>query len=48
MYVVMGASGNTGGVVAENGSHDELIARNGIYAGLHRTQFETGPAKVEA
>ena len=37
-----------GGVVAENGSHDELIARNGIYAGLHRTQFETGPAKVEA
>ena len=38
----------SGGVVAENGSHDELIARNGIYAGLHRTQFETGPAKVEA
>jgi subfamily B ATP-binding cassette protein MsbA len=37
-----------GGVVAENGSHDELIARNGIYAGLHRTQFETGPTKVEA
>ena len=37
-----------GGVVAENGSHDELIARNGIYAGLHRTQFESGPAKVEA
>src|SRR5271165_1534634 len=37
-----------GGVVAESGSHDELIARNGIYAGLHRTQFESGPTKVEA
>jgi len=37
-----------GGVVAESGSHDELIALNGIYAGLHRTQFDTGPAKVEA
>ncbi len=35
------------GVVAENGSHDELITLNGIYAGLHRTQFETGAAKVE-
>jgi ABC-type multidrug transport system fused ATPase/permease subunit len=29
-----------GGVVAENGNHDQLIALNGIYAGLHRTQFE--------
>ncbi len=27
------------GVVAEQGSHDELIARNGLYAELHRTQF---------
>ena len=34
------------GVVAENGSHDELIALNGIYAELHRTQFDTGTAKV--
>ena len=37
-----------GGIVAENGTHDELIALNGIYAGLHRTQFESGRAKVEA
>ncbi len=29
-----------GGVVAESGNHDELMARNGIYADLHRTQFE--------
>jgi ABC-type multidrug transport system fused ATPase/permease subunit len=27
------------GVVAEQGSHDELIALNGLYAELHRTQF---------
>lgn len=27
------------GVVAEQGSHDELIAHNGLYAELHRTQF---------
>jgi len=30
----------SGGVVAENGTHDELIALDGIYAALHRTQFE--------
>ena len=36
------------GVVAENGNHDELIALNGIYAELHRTQFDTGTAKVNA
>jgi ABC-type multidrug transport system fused ATPase/permease subunit len=29
-----------GGVVAESGNHDELMARNGIYADLHRTQFD--------
>ena len=34
------------GVVAEQGTHDELLALNGIYAGLHRTQFETAPAKA--
>ena len=34
------------GVVAESGTHDELLARNGIYAQLHRTQFDpsTGAA----
>ena len=35
-----------GGVVAENGTHDQLMARNGIYAELHRTQFDPGSAKV--
>ena len=34
------------GVVAEDGNHDELIALNGIYAELHRTQFDTRTAKV--
>jgi subfamily B ATP-binding cassette protein MsbA len=36
------------GVVAESGTHDELIARNGIYAQLHRTQFETAPSATPA
>jgi subfamily B ATP-binding cassette protein MsbA len=36
------------GVVAESGTHDELIARNGIYAQLHRTQFETAPSVTPA
>jgi ABC-type multidrug transport system fused ATPase/permease subunit len=31
------------GVVAEQGTHDELLARNGIYAGLYRIQFEIPP-----
>jgi subfamily B ATP-binding cassette protein MsbA len=35
----------SGGVVAENGSHDELMALNGIYAALHRTQFEDAAVK---
>jgi len=30
----------SGGVIAENGTHDELLAKNGIYAQLHRTQFQ--------
>jgi len=30
-----------GGVVAESGSHNELIALDKIYASLHRAQFET-------
>jgi ABC-type multidrug transport system fused ATPase/permease subunit len=33
------------GGVAENGTHDELIARNGLYAELHRTQFDAGSDK---
>lgn len=36
----------SGGVVAESGSHDELLQRNGIYADLYRTQFDTGAEKV--
>jgi ABC-type multidrug transport system fused ATPase/permease subunit len=37
------------GVVAESGNHDELMAKNGIYADLHRTQFEdTASAKPGA
>ena len=31
-----------GGVVAESGTHDELMTRNGLYAELHRTQFDAG------
>jgi subfamily B ATP-binding cassette protein MsbA len=30
-----------GGVVAESGTHNELMAKNAIYAQLHRTQFDT-------
>ena len=37
-----------GGVVAENGTHDQLIAMNGIYAGLHRTQFEGATAQASS
>jgi subfamily B ATP-binding cassette protein MsbA len=32
------------GVVAEQGTNDELIARGGIYAELHRIQYETAGA----
>lgn len=37
-----------GGAVAEGGSHDQLMARDGIYAGLHRAQFGAVPAKIGA
>jgi subfamily B ATP-binding cassette protein MsbA len=30
-----------GGVIAERGTHDELLARNGLYARLYRMQFRT-------
>jgi ABC-type multidrug transport system fused ATPase/permease subunit len=30
----------TQGVLAEEGSHDELMAKNGVYAALYRTQFD--------
>ena len=32
-----------GGIVAEEGTNDELIARGGVYAELHRIQFESPP-----
>jgi ABC-type multidrug transport system fused ATPase/permease subunit len=33
------------GIVAEEGSNDELIARGGVYAELHRVQYEPTVAK---
>jgi subfamily B ATP-binding cassette protein MsbA len=35
------------GVVAEEGTNDELIARGGVYAELHRIQFEQPSAQPE-
>jgi len=37
-----------GGVVAEEGSHDELIARGGVYAELYRIQFSATPTVAAA
>jgi len=34
------------GVVAEEGTNDELIARGGVYAELHRIQYEAAPANA--
>ena len=28
-----------GGRIAEQGAHDDLLARNGLYAALHAAQF---------
>jgi ABC-type multidrug transport system fused ATPase/permease subunit len=36
----------SGGVVAESGTHDELMALNGIYAGLHHAQFDVTSTKA--
>jgi subfamily B ATP-binding cassette protein MsbA len=36
------------GVVAESGTHEELLALDRIYAGLHRTQYETGATTAKA
>ncbi len=35
-----------GGVVAESGNHDQLMALNGIYADLHRTQYDSAAARA--
>jgi ABC-type multidrug transport system fused ATPase/permease subunit len=37
-----------GGVVAEEGSHEQLLARGGVYADLHRAQFDTRSTNAEA
>jgi ABC-type multidrug transport system fused ATPase/permease subunit len=36
-----------GGVVAEEGTHQELLALGGIYATLCNSQFDTAPVKVQ-
>jgi len=33
------------GVVAEQGTHDELMALGGVYADLYQVQFNTEAAK---
>ena len=33
------------GTVAEEGTHDELLALGGVYAGLYRAQFEAAPVR---
>lgn len=35
------------GVVAEQGAHDELIARSGVYADLYNTQFRDAPRRAQ-
>jgi ABC-type multidrug transport system fused ATPase/permease subunit len=36
----------SGGCVAECGTHDQLLALNGVYAALHRTQFDEHSASA--
>ena len=36
------------GVVAEQGTHDELLAQGGVYAELHRIQFGTRSRPIAA
>jgi ABC-type multidrug transport system fused ATPase/permease subunit len=36
------------GVVAEEGTHDELLALGGVYADLYRAQFEPSPVKTSS
>ncbi|MGA9760499.1 MAG: ABC transporter ATP-binding protein, partial [Candidatus Sulfotelmatobacter sp.] len=36
------------GVVAENGTHQQLVTQNGIYAALCRTQFENETDKINS
>jgi ABC-type multidrug transport system fused ATPase/permease subunit len=36
------------GAVVEEGSHDQLIARGGVYAGLYAAQFEKPGAEAPA
>jgi len=36
------------GVVAEEGTHDELLALGGVYADLYRAQFEASPVKANS
>ena len=36
------------GVVAEEGTHDELLALGGVYAQLYRAQFEASPVQTDS
>jgi ATP-binding cassette subfamily B protein len=35
------------GDIVEQGKHEELLAANGFYASLYRSQFEIGPTELE-